>query len=153
MSKLHIYYAIELKWRLMVSSTLSSFPRLENATATLHDNFASFAMFVANYLNGRHKHLSAHLRSEIKSFLKPFFTDASDIRQLTSRIINAAESSLKLEAQEIHALSSDLRKPLVEVFDALIEILTKLMEDKAPGENSVQALGDEGLNDAIICLN
>lgn len=119
----------------------------------LYNNYASFALFVTNYMNGRHKHLSARLRSEIKSLLSPFFTDASDIRQLANRIINATEKNLRLEAQEVEALSSDLRKPLIDIFDATIDTLTGLMEDIAHEELPPQARKNEHPESEIISLD
>lgn len=99
---------------------------MNDAATALQNNSRSFGDFLVNYLNGRHQHLSGHLRNEIKSILSPFFADASDIRQVTSRIVKTVRMSLKVEHQDVENLSQDLQKPLGALLGAIITILENI---------------------------
>lgn len=110
--------------------------QLNMAITDLQQNLHSHAAMVVIYMDQRHQFLSAGLRAEIGNLLGPYFCEASDLRQLTSKISAAVESGLKLDEAEVRGLSSDLQKSLADAVGALASIVDEVTGHVADQEGA-----------------
>ncbi|KAK5095662.1 hypothetical protein LTS08_008056 [Lithohypha guttulata] len=117
-------------------SQLMAQDQLNMAITDLQQNLHSHAAMVVIYMDQRHQFLSAGLRAEIGNLLGPYFCEASDLRQLTSKISAAVESGLKLDEAEVRGLSPDLQKSLADAVGALASILDEVAGHVADQEGT-----------------
>lgn len=122
--------------------------QLYKALNDLQSKFHDHSNMVVSYMAQRNDMLSENAREEIKNLLRPYFSEAADLRQLTSKIVNAVASNLQLDARDVDMLNSELRQPIAAALDAS----SKVVEEAIEGDKQVEPIteGPYGMEDPFM---
>lgn len=100
--------------------------QLIDALSDLENNFQTHSSMVVSYMEQRNRVLCENAREQVKDLLRPYFIEAADLRQLTSKVVALVETSLELDVTEVDTLSMEIRKPIAEVLLALMRVINRM---------------------------
>lgn len=89
----------------------------------LENNAKSFTPFIVDYLNGRHRHLTSGLRSQIDKIIGIFFDDPDDAKQVIDKILRVLKASIVYVEKDMQGLGGDIIDPLGGMLWALADFL------------------------------